>query len=126
MHEAGKELFANESVAEGFVTVDMAATGFLAVVEVYGTKVAEAYGLLKFVESESVAHFVAEVVAGGKGVAGVYADTDAAFVVDAFDDAGNVGEGVAKVGALSGGVLNDGGDSFGLGQGRVYFTCYLV
>ena len=73
-----------------------------------------------------VAHLVAEVVAGGEGVAGVDADTYAALVVDALYDAGDVFKLPAEVGALSGGVLNNGGDAFGLSQGGVHLASYLV
>ena len=90
------------------------------------TEVLEAYDVLEIVEAELVAHLVAEVVAGGKSVACVDTYANAAFVVDALDDAGDVFELPAEVGTLSGGVLDDGGDTFGLSQGGVHLSCYLV
>ena len=59
-------------------------------------------------------------------MAGVDTYANAAFVVDAFDDAGDVFELPAEVGTLSSGVLDDGGDAFGLSQGGVHLSCYLV
>lgn len=82
--------------------------------------------MLKLVEGEVVAHLVGQVVAGGKGVAGVDADSHAALVVDAADDAGYLAELESEVAALSGGILYDGGDALGLVEGTVDLLGYLV
>lgn len=99
---------------------------FLAVVQMHSPKVFESNLLLKFIHRELVAHFVADVVAGGESVASVYADTHAALVVDAADNAGYLAELVPQVGALAGGVLNHGGDTFGFLQCEVDFLGNLV
>ena len=73
---------------------------------------------------EAVEGFVAgfggaEVVACGKGVAGVEADGDAGGVGDVFDDGCEMLKLVAEIGSLSGGVFDDGYDVFGLVEGDV-------
>lgn len=126
MHEAWEELLAEEAVAEGLVAVDMRTDTFLAVVEVDGAKVPEADNVFESLHGGMVAAFGADVVSGGKGVAGVEAYSHAAFVVDAVDDAAEMFETPSEVGTLSGGVLDDGGDPLGKAQGVVDFAGYLV
>ena len=117
---------AEEPIAESFVAVDVRTCILLAVVEMDGAEVLEAYDVLEIVETELVAHLVAEVVAGGEGVAGVDADTYAALVVDALNDAGDVLKLPTEVGTLSSCVLYNGGDAFGLAEGQVHLAGNLV
>lgn len=106
-HEAREELFADAAVAQGFMTVDVAATTFFAVVEVDGSEVLESDFAFKLVEGEVVAHLGAQIVAGGEGVAGVDAYSYTAFIIDAAYDAGYLAEFEVEVGALSRSVLDD-------------------
>ena len=108
------------------MTVHAAAASFLAVVEMHGAQVLASYESIELVEGESVAHLVADVVAGGEGVAGVYADAYTALVVHATDDACYLSEGVPEVGALPGGVLYHGAYLHGLAEGEVNLLGYLV
>ena len=65
-------------------------------------------GAVEFRPGVAIALLRLQVVAGRVGVASVDADAHAALVVDAADDAGDMLELPAEVGALSGGVLDDG------------------
>lgn len=125
-HEAREELFADTAVAQSLMTVDVASAVFFAVVEVDGSEVLESDFVLKLVEGEVVAHLGAQIVAGGEGVTCVDAHSYAALVVDAADDTGYLAEFEAEVGSLSGSVLDNGCDAFGLGEGFVDFCGYLV
>ena len=126
MHEAREELFVEEAFAQHLVAVHMAACILFAVVEVDSTEILLAYQAVELLEAEHIAHLGREVVAGGEGVAGVYADAHAALVVDACNDAGDVLELPSEVGALSGGVLDDGRHALCLAQCHVHLAGYLV
>jgi hypothetical protein len=58
----------------------------------------------------------AQVITGGKGVAGINADADAGFIFHAVDDGRQMFKLKAEVAALAGGIFNDRRHAFGFSQ----------
>ena len=104
-------------VGTGSVAVHTTAERFHAVVEVDSAEVLEADDIAELAPDGIVV--ILQVVAGGKGVAGVDADADAALVLHLINNLGEVVERVAHVAPLSGGVLDDGGNALRLVEGDV-------
>ena len=85
----------------------------------HAAEITEADQTLEFIHRGGVAFRSFEVVAGGKGVAGVKTDSNAGLVFDAFDDVSKMLKPPAEVASLSGGVLDDGRHAFRFGKSGV-------
>jgi hypothetical protein len=101
---------------QAVVTVNAAAKGAFRVVQVHTAQVLEPNDALKFGKGFFGRFGGAQIVACGKGVTGIDADTYAGFILDARNDLGQMFEFKSEVAALTGGVFDDSGHPFGFVQ----------
>lgn len=102
--------------SQTMVTVNPAAKGAFGIVEVHAAQILKADDTVEVGKGLLAGFGAPQVVAGGKGVAGIDADADTGFIFHAIDDGREMLELKAEVAALAGGVFDHGGDAFGLGQ----------
>ena len=101
------------------MAIDVTTHPLLAVVQVDTTEVVEPDNPIELLESLFVPSLRAQVVTGRKGMACVDADAHTALVVDASNDACQVGEVVTEVGPLPCRILNHRHGGCGLRQSQV-------
>lgn len=101
------------------MAIDSTAELFFGIVEVHAAQPLEADDAVEFSKDSFGAGSGAQVVSAGKGVTGVDADTDAGLVLYFVDDGGKVFEAETQIGALAGGVFDNGSDAAGVIEGDV-------
>ena len=87
VHQKLKSAETKLAGTDAVVAVQMSAELALRVVQMHAAEITEADQTLEFIHRSGVAFRSFEVVAGGKGVAGVKTDANAGPVFDALDDA---------------------------------------
>ena len=102
------------------MAVDVAAHVLHGVVEVHAPKVSEADSAVEVGEGLLARLVGRKVITCGEGVAGVYTYAYARLVLHEVYDARQMGEVISEIGALAGGVLDDGRDAVRLLEGDVY------
>ena len=102
------------------MAVDVAAHVLHGVVEVHAPKVSEADRAVEVGEGLLARLVGRKVITRGEGVAGVYTYAYARLVLHEVYDARQMGEVISEIGALAGGVLDDGRDAVRLLEGDVY------
>ena len=101
------------------MAVNAAAQHLHRIVEVHTAQILESHLAVKLGKHLVATLLGREVVARRKRVAGVKTHTHARLILHAVNDIGQVPEGIAKVRALSCGILNHGRNTLGLVEGDV-------
>ncbi len=102
------------------VTVNAAGVSAFRVIKVHAAQIPEADDAIELGEGRLAVRFATQIVAPGKGVAGIDADADARFILYAVDDRRQMLEAVAEIAALTGGVFNHSGNAAGLIQRDIH------
>ena len=120
LHEQLEATSTEDAFAKAVVAVDTRAEPFLGIVEVHASQVVEAYNVVELAPCAGKTLVGGKVVAGSVGVAGVYAHSHSALVLNTIYDGCQVSKVVAHVRALSGCVLDNGCNALGAVEGNVY------
>lgn len=118
-HDMDKHALSQFPHIEAMVTVDMAAELGFTAVEMHPLEVLKPDHLIEFGKRGAAALFAAQVVTGGKGMAGIEADTDPAFILHLLDNRRQVFEAMSQVGTLPCRVLDHRGNAVGLLQRNI-------
>jgi hypothetical protein len=104
-HQKAKNLEAEGSFSDVFMSVAATAKRLFRVVEMEGLEVFEARNVVELLEYLFALRFSLEIVTGGVGMAGVETVTDPLFLFDLGANLGKVLESVTEIASLTGGVL---------------------
>lgn len=119
VHDEAEKVEAEVALGQTMVTIDPAAELCFGTIQVHAAQVFEANNPVELRKGPFTVSSGSQVVAGDKGVTGVEADANAGFVIDQFDDAGQMLEAMAHIGTLSGSVFDDSSNSCGLRKRQI-------